>query len=253
MVKYWTKLFLIVICFSFFKTLAQEKSIYGNVTDPYTKKGVAAISLLNTRSGQVVATNDKGDFYIRAVAGDSVLIQSFGYERKGILFDGKNKNVQILAKQQAIVLQELVVQEQSIQELNKEIREFLNNPQDSKAIKNEILKRMLNTQTSQPGIGISIDALYDLYSKEGKMKRKLAELSTQDARKFYVGLKYNKNKVASITKLDEDDLDLFMKFCKPNDDFILLATDYELTKRILNCLYDFRYRKINNTLGELKD
>jgi uncharacterized protein YxeA len=256
MVKYWTNFLILIFCFGFFSIIAQDKSVYGNVTDPNTKKGIIDVSIINTRTSEVVGTNPKGDFYIRAQAGDSILIQSFGYKRTGIKWDGKNKNVQFFAKQEARLLQELIVREKSTAELNKEILDFLNNPQDGKAIKNEILKKMVNgldARNTQPGLGISIDALYEMFSKEGKMHRNLADLMTQDARKFYVNLKYNKNVVASITKLEDDDLELFMRFCKPNEDFILLATDYDLTKRILACLSDFRYRKINGSLREFID
>jgi uncharacterized protein YxeA len=253
MVKYWTKFLILIFCFGFFSIKAQDKSVYGNVTDPITKKGVTDISILNTRSMQVVGTNTKGDFYIRAKAGDSILIQSYGYNRLGIKWDGKNKNVQFFAKQEAMLLQELIVIEKSTAELNKEILAFLNNPQDGKAIKNQVLRNMLNTHTTQPGIGVSIDALYEMFSKEGKMHRNLADLMTQDARKFYVNLKYNKNIITSITKLEDDDVALFMRFCRPSEDFILLASDYDLTKRILACLSDFRYRKINGSLREFID
>ncbi len=252
MVKYCLSL-LYIGFLSISSTLAQDKSVYGNITDTLTRKGVVNISIINTRSSEVVNTNPKGDFYIRARAGDSILIQSFGYGRKGLKWDGKTKNVQIFAKQEATLLQELVVVEKSTAELNKEILRYLSNPQDGKAIQNEVLKRMLNTQTSQPGIGISIDALYDMFSKQGKANQRLGDLQSRDIRQFYVSLKYNKNVITNITKLQDDDLELFMRFCKPNDDFILLATDYELTKRVLTCLSDFRYRKIRGTLNEFKN
>jgi hypothetical protein len=247
MANFWISIFFLIISTQLW---AQEKSVYGNVTDPNTQKGIDNLAIINTRTNQVVTTNAAGDFYIRAKAGDSVLIQSFAYNRKGIKWDGLNKNVKIFAKQEAIMLQDLVVIEKSTYELNKEILDFLSNPSDGKAIKNEILKSMLNTQTSQPGIGISIDALYEMFSKDGKERRKLADLQTADARRFYANLKYNPTLIARITQLEQDDLALFMRFCNPSEDFILRATDYELTKKILACLHDFRYRKINGTLSE---
>jgi hypothetical protein len=232
---------LFVIAFSAF---CQEKSVYGKVIDSGTKKGIATLNVLNKRSNQVVATNETGDFYIRAMAGDSIIITSFGYNRKGILWDGKERNPVFEVKLQPFMLQELVVKDKKLSELHKEIQDFLANPNDSKAIRNEILKSMLNTNTSQPGIGISIDALYDMFSKEGKMNRKLADMQFQDAKSFYADLKYNKQVVAQITHLNDEDLDDFMVFCKPTQDFILNATDYELTFKILKCLGDFRTTRI---------
>ncbi len=233
--------YLFVLAFSGF---SQEKSVYGKVIDGSTKKGISTLNVLNKRSNQVVVTNESGDFYIRAMAGDSIIITSFGYSRKGILWYGKDRNPVFEVKLQPFMLQELVVKDKKLSELHKEIQDFLANPNDSKAIRNEILKSMLNTNTSQPGIGISIDALYDMFSKEGKVNRKLADMQFQDAKSFYADLKYNKQVVAQITHLQEEDLADFMVFCKPTQDFILNATDYELTFKILKCLGDFRNTRI---------
>jgi len=239
------KIFVFIYLFVFaFSGFSQEKSIYGKVIDSSTKKGISTLNVLNKRSNQVVATNDTGDFYIRAMAGDSIIITSFGYNRKGILWDGKERNPVFEVKLQPFMLQELVVKDKKLSDLHKEIQDFLANPNDSKAIRNEILKSMLNTNTSQPGIGISIDALYDMFSKEGKVNRKLADMQFQDAKSFYADLKYNKQVVAQITHLQEEDLADFMVFCKPTQDFILNATDYELTFKILKCLGDFRNTRI---------
>jgi hypothetical protein len=227
-----------------FVASSQERSVYGKVIDSSTKKGISALNILNKRSNQVVATNETGDFYIRAMVGDSVLITSFGYNRRGILWDGKDRNPVLEVKLQPFMLQELVVKDRKLSELHKEIKDFLANPNDSKAIRNEILKSMLNTNTSQPGIGISIDALYEMFSKEGKTNRKLADMQFQDAKSFYADLKYNKQVVAQVTHLQDEDLDDFMVFCRPTQDFILNATDYELTFKILKCLGDFRNTRI---------
>jgi CarboxypepD_reg-like domain len=239
------KTFLFVIfCGLNFKVYAQEKSVYGNVKDPKTNKAIASINITNTRSKQIVVTNETGDFYMRAMAGDSILISSFGYERKGIKWNGIDKQPILYAKQQAIMLQEVLVVDKSYQNLQKEIEYFLNNPYHSKAIRNEIIKNLMSANTSRQGIGISIDGLYDLYSKQGKNKQKLADMQFNDAKQFYADLRYNQQVVSQITHLPADDLEDFMGFCKPTQDFILHATDYELTFKILKCLNDFRSTRV---------
>jgi hypothetical protein len=237
-------IFLSFLVLLSFVAVSQERSVYGKVIDSSTKKGISTLNILNKRSNQVVATNESGDFYIRAMVGDSIIITSFGYNRFGIVWNGKDRNPIFEVKLQPFMLQELVVKDRKLSDLHKEIQDFLANPNDSKAIRNEILKSMLNTNTSQPGIGISIDALYEMFSKEGKMNRKLADMQFQDAKSFYADLKYNKQVVAQVTHLQGEDLDDFMVFCKPTQDFILNATDYELTFKILKCLGDFRNTRI---------
>jgi hypothetical protein len=243
--KFWI---LLLLTFSVGTLKAQEKSIFGKVIDSTTVKGVANVNILNKRSGEIVVTNEKGDFYLRALAADSIIITNIGYERKGFKWDGKNKQPVINVKQQPIMLDELVVKDKKLSDMHKEILDFLANPNNSKAMRNQTLKNMINTNTSQPGIGISIDALYDLWSKEGKSKRKLADMQFEDVKSFYADLKYNKKVVAQITHLREEDLDDFMKFCNLQQEFVLTATDYELTFEILKYAGDFRqnriYRKI---------
>ncbi len=234
----------IIILISIISAFGQEKSIYGKVIDDVTKKGINTLNITNKRTGQVVGTNENGDFYTRALAGDSIIITSFGYQRKGIKWNGIDKNPVFEVKLQPFMLQELVVRDKKLSDIHKEIQDFLANPNDSKAIRNELLKSMLNSNTTQPGIGISIDALYQMFSKEGKMNRKLADMQFQDAKSFYADLKYNKQVVAQITSLGQEDLDDFMEFCKPSQDFILHATDYELTFKILNCVGEFRNSRI---------
>lgn len=246
MEKYWTKsLFAFIVSLLLSGVLyAQEKSVYGKVIDPQTQKGIANINILNKRNGQIVATNENGDFYLRALKGDSILISTFGYNRKGFLWDGIDKNPVIKEKLQPIMLRELVVEDKRWAELNRDINLLLANPYDSKTLKSKIWRNMLNSNTSQPGIGISIDGLYQMYSKEGKANRKLADLQFQDIKTFYADIKYNKQTVIQITKLPEEEVDAFMKYCKIPQDFILKATDYELTFRILKCLGGFRTSRI---------
>jgi CarboxypepD_reg-like domain len=236
---------LVFFVFFSFVLKAQEKSIYGKVLEIGTSKGISNINILNKRSGQIVATNESGDFYMRALPNDSILISTYGYKRVGLAWDGRNKNPIISVKQEAIMLQEVVVIDKKYVNLQKEIAYFLAHPHDSKALRNEILKSMINTHTSQPmSIGVSIDALYDMFSKEGKEKRKLADLQFNDVKTFYADLRYNKQIVAQITHLPEDDLEEFMGFCKPTQDFILTSSDYELTFKILKCLGEFRNTRI---------
>ena len=234
----------VLLLFGVVSVFCQEKSVYGKVIDNITKKGINTLNILNKRTGQVVATNENGDFYTRAMTGDSIIITSFGYERKGIKWDGIDKNPVLAVKLQPFMLQELVVRDKKLSDIHKEIQDFLANPNDSKAIRNELLKSMLNSNTTQPGIGVSIDALYQMFSKEGKMNRKLADIEFQGAKSIYTDLKYNKQVVAQITHLGPEDLDDFMEFCKPTQDFILHATDYELTFKILKCAGEFRNTRI---------
>lgn len=218
----------------------KNRTIYGQILDIDTKNPLGSITVVNKRTKQRTTSNDKGDFFIWAAIGDSLLCTSVGYADGGCLLDGNNNKPTILLKRTAIQLEEIVVREKRAENLKKEIDAFLANPYGSKEIRQEIMRSMLSTNTTTPGLGISIDAIYDLFSKEGKSKRKLADFQMADARKYYAALRYNQNLVKFITKLSGLELEAFMRFCILPEDFILAATDYELTLEINKCLQEFK-------------
>lgn len=218
----------------------QNKPLYGQVVDQDSRRPLASITVVNKRTKQRTTTNDTGDFFIWVSPGDSVLFSSIGYASGGIWYDGVTKKPVIPLKRTAIQLDEVVIREKKAENLRKEIDAFLANPYGSKEIRQEIMRNMISTQTTQPGIGISIDAIYDLFSKEGKSKRKLADLQMADARKYYAHLRYNPSLVSHITGLKGPQLEAFMRYCFLSEEFILRATDYELTYEINQCLRDFK-------------
>lgn len=223
---------------------AQERSIYGRVVDSTRHEGINGLIIQNVTSGQMVNTNKTGDFFIRALPGDSIVVMDIGYERIGTIYDGKNRYPVIATQKQPIMLKEVVITDRRRQDLQSEIDEFLRNPQSGGAIREEIIGNLLSTNVTQPGIGISIDGLYELWSKQGKLNRKVADLKYNDIKEFYVDLKYNRKLVAQITRLEDHEIDDFMAFCRPNEDFILRANDYDLTGKILQCLKDYKTSRI---------
>ena len=233
---------ILVVCLLLISSslsFAQKQYIFGKALDKETQRPLASATVVNKTSKQITKTNDKGDFFLWVMKGDSIKITSVGYKDKTALWDGTKEPV-IMLKQEAIMLGEVVVRERRAENLKKEIEDFVNNPYGSKEMRKEILRNMLNTNTSQPGIGISIDAIYDMFSKEGKSRRKLADLEQKDLKKFYVELRYNAQLAGYITKLKGDDLVRCMKFCALGDDFVIQASDYDLTYQIYRCYEEFK-------------
>ncbi len=140
--------------------------------------------------------------------------------------------------QTAIALAEVVVKDKKSATLEKEIKAFLDNPVNAKSMKKDIMGNMVSAGTSNPtggGISISIDAIYELMSKEGKANRKAAELEYQDVRRYYIDLRYNARKVGNILSIQDPELAEFMKYCTLADEFVLNASDYDLTYEIFKC------------------
>lgn len=97
----------------------------------------------------------------------------------------------------------------------------------------------------QPGVKIDgpISALYDAFSKEGKSKRKYAELVKEDNLHDRLEKRFNKELVSSITGFKGDTVEDFMKFCRFGTSFILNATEYDFYLAIKKRLEQYKKLK----------
>ena len=92
-----------------------------------------------------------------------------------------------------------------------------------------------NTSPGSGGAGLSLNAVYDYFSKQGKDHRKAEMLTQQDKLQFYADWKLNQKLVVRLTAAEGKDLDDFMHYLKIRltQDYILKASDYELNATII--------------------
>jgi hypothetical protein len=234
-------LFLLVLSANT-SVFAQQTYVLGRAIDKTTKQGIPSATVVNKNTRQITKTSDNGNFLVKASKGDSIKITSVGYKIGGIEWDGVNTEPVIELPQDAIVLQEVTVKDRRLEVIRKQIDELLAAPEASTKLKWKDISNLINTNTSSPGggIGISIDGLYQLFSKEGKTRRKLEAMKQEDLRKLLVEYRYSAEYVSYVTKLKGDQLKSFMKFCNLPDNFVLTANDYDLTFEVFRCLDEFK-------------
>lgn len=124
-------------------------------------------------------------------------------------------------------------------------------PEDkSKKLQDELVRAIRkgprNGGQVQMGIplGSPITALYNVFSKEGKFHRRYERVKERDRVFLLTFQKFNRDIVAQITGLTGSLLDEFMLFCKPDDEFLLVASDYDLYHRILDDYEHFKKMKL---------
>jgi hypothetical protein len=78
-----------------------------------------------------------------------------------------------------------------------------------------------------------ISALYDMFSKEGRQRRKLEEFEAQDSFYEKVESRYNPEIVSNITGLSNEKAKDFMKWCNFNEYLILSLSDYQFIELIV--------------------
>lgn len=240
--KYYYLFFFLVLANT--PVFAQQSYVLGRAIDKTTKQGIPSATVVNKNTRQITRTSENGNFLVKATKGDSIKISSIGYKNAGIAWDGVNKEPVLELPQDAIVLPEVTIKDRRIEIIRQQIDELLAAPEASTKLKWKDISNLINTNTSSPGggIGISIDGLYQLFSKEGKTRRKLEAMKQEDLRKLLVEYRYSAEYVSYVTKLKGQQLKDFMKFCNLPDNFVLTANDYDLTLEVFRCLEEFKGR-----------
>ncbi len=238
-----TRIVLGILFFFACKSYGQQVYVLGKIVDAQSGKAIPSATVVNKNSRQITKTGENGNFLLRAAKGDSIKVSSVGYKMTGIVFDGVKAEPIIFLKQDAIALREVVVRDKRLELVKKQIDELLQSPEASTKLKWKDISNlvMMNPSGSTPGsIGISIDGLYQLFSKEGKTRRKLEAMKQEDLKKLLVEYRYNTEYISYITKLKGQELKNFMKYCNLPDNFVLSANDYDLTFEVFRCLEDFK-------------
>lgn len=103
-----------------------------------------------------------------------------------------------------------------------------------------IPRHPLKSEASIP-LGSPITGLYMLFSKEGKSLRKLNRVLEEEKITSVAYKKFNREIVARITGLSGEQLNQFMVFCKPDNAFLVQSSEYEVYKKISDCLTEFKH------------
>jgi len=227
LMKLWILLFLCTACVSAF---AQQKEVSGIVFDKESKTRIAKVYVLNSSTGQSVFNNLKGEFKINAAQGDELIFSKPGHYADTI----KVKTTAALAvymKPMAISLREVT------------IRDTLQNPEKQlEATKSEYNKIYGSLgyrdifNLSPTGAGISIDALYNSFSKSGRNAAHLQEIIEKDYKQNVIDYRFNKTFVKGITNLKEPQLSDFMQKYRPGYYTITSASDYDFIAYIRTSL-----------------
>lgn len=232
-------------------------TIRAQLVGKYHRTSIPFARVINKTQLWGVLSDTSGNFTISAKRNDTIYISSIGYLPMELFVkDSLLKQIRIPTiwmTEKVYEMTEIDIQSLGTYQQFKYKVLHLTIPQSNirdaiASIQRElkmIPKHQLKPEASI-SLGSPITALYNLFSKEGKSLRKLAEAKEREKLFKIVNPKFNRQIVQSITGLNGELLDQFMMFCKPDDRFIMSATDYEIHERILNDYERFMTMKRNN-------
>ncbi len=215
--------FVLLTLISFFgcaNLFAQTKSVQGFVVDSDSKQRLAKVYIYNPTNDNAVYNNAKGEFLTEVKVGDTIFAALQGYLMDTVIFHGQNtivfqlKSISIRLKQVNVYGKAPTPQEQ----YSKTLKEY------KYALDKGSGKDLLNL--GQGGVGLGIDAIYNLLSKSGKNARHLQAILEKDYKESIIDYRFNSDYVKSVLSANETELRDFMLQYRPTYQFVLTATDY---------------------------
>lgn len=220
----WVLLFII-----FFGAPTFAQSLPGSVTSNFISLNGAIIR--NITAKKIAVSDVHGSFRINAVNGDTIITSFIGYNTDTLIV--KTQNFLAISLRPFInALGEVIIKGNKLSPLEQ----FKKNKEDYK----QIYRIGDNSHLFSAGggyghigVGLSVDALYSTFSKEGKDARRLQRILINDYHSSLVDSRFTKNLVSRITGWYQGkQLDDFMTDNRPTYEFIQTATDYDLIEYI---------------------
>lgn len=219
--------YLVAFLSSFlFAHALQAQYLIGKLLDANTKAGVNLATVTNLRTKKFTKTNKEGLFFIEVAIGDSIALTSLTHEPVGVKhLEIKEEEVILYTKklEKAIDLPELKVVSKREQQLKKEIESILAEPE---------ARKNLSLQQAAALAQSPVTLLYEIFSKSAREDRKVAMLMQQKRRQELANYRFGVI-AGQATDLRGEGLLQFRRFCDFSEEFLLVASDYEVTYEVL--------------------
>ncbi|MDQ7947627.1 MAG: hypothetical protein REI93_02245 [Pedobacter sp.] len=224
-------LLLMTCCMQLF---AQTRSVQGFVVDRESKLRLAKVYIYNPANDEGIYNNNKGEFTVQAKVGDTIFAALSGYGMDTILYKGQSAIIFQL-KSLSIRLKEVPIYGKALTPGGQ----YAKNLKDYKsALDRGKTKDLLNL--SSRGVGLGIDAIYNLLSRQGKNARHLQAILERDYREAIIDFRFRPEYVKAITAANDTELQDFMLQYRPTYQFTLSASDYAFVQFIRSSFASYK-------------
>jgi len=222
--RFWL---LVCICGLAMKSFAQERIVEGVVFDKTTKERIAKVNIVNLRTKQSIYNTLKAEFKISVLPDDQLIVSKLGYFTDTVKIPANN-TLLIYLKPTATQLKQVNIRD-TLQTPYK--RYLATKSEYSKAYGSNAYRDVLSLSPGS-GAGISIDAIWNSFSREGRNAQKLQGYIERDYHENQIDFRFNKQFVANITGLKDPMLTDFMQKYRPGYYTVINAGQYEFIASI---------------------
>lgn len=239
---------ILLIIFLFLNTLtgfSQQKAIPGFVVDKDSKLRLATVYIYNSASDEGFYNNTKGEFIANVKTGDTLFAALAGHAMDTVVYRGQSAIIFQL-RSLGIRLKEVSIygKAKTPQELYKsKLQEYKHKLDQGSS------KDFLNL--GQRGVGIGIDAIYNLLSRDGKNARHLQKILEKDYKEQVIDFRYRPDYVRSLVDIKPENVQDFMAQYRPTYQFVLSASEYAFIQFIKNSYASYKRNPSMFRLPEL--
>jgi len=206
---------------------AQEKKVDGIVVDKYTNERIAIVNIRNVTAGNDIYDNLKGEYNITANIGDILIFSKDGYYPDTIKVENYNSQA-VYLKRTGIQLSEVTIRDTV---LNPQARLAATKRDYNKAY-GALADKDLLSLSPGAGVGLSIDALWNSFSRSGRNAERLRNEIQGDYYQNVIDYRFNRTFVGKITGLKDAQLTEFMRRYRPGYWFAANASEYDFITSI---------------------
>ncbi len=229
--KLLTTFLLLFVAYSIF---AQQRTVQGFVVDKDSKLRLAKVYIYNSSADEGFYNNTKGEFTASIKLGDTLYAALQGFAMDTAIYRGQSA---------------LVFQLRSLGIRLKEVNIYgkLKTPQERYRSQLDAYKYRLDKASANDllnfnagKIGVGIDAIYNLLSREGKNARQLQRILEKDYKEEVIDYRFNPTYVRTVIDIKEADVDDFMLQYRPTYQFVLTASEYAFIRFIKNSYASYK-------------
>lgn len=211
-----------------------QQTVEGIVFDKDTKQRVGRVLLINKSKGTNIFNNSRGEFALRMEAGDQIIAQREQYHSDTLIYAGEQVLIFNLKKTSIFIDPVTVIARKTPEQILADRKRDYD-----KAYKLADPGSYLSVGPT--GAGLSINAIYSLFSKEAKNARRLTKYFQREYEENIVDVRFSKELVRNITGLEGEPLDNFMVRYRPSYDFVSLASHYQMVSYVKSKYEYFKF------------
>lgn len=224
---------------------ALQQQVSGTVSDRETSGPVSLVHVINKTTGDWTITGYQGEFVITAARGHELAFVKDDYISRVITLEdpGEVLTVSISKKPET---------DQDRSELLPEVTVYGKSYRaDSLQLRREY-ERYFPSPPPNLKEAIGSDGSLDLNAYISRMMtpwdREFSERLLAYEQKKYIDKVFTEARVTQVVAIGEDELEEFMRTCRPSYSFLVTATEYDLVKYIRDAYDLYRSAKYGETL-----